>query len=152
MSCGCKAGGAVTVGVAPQWMQQTRAGMCLSCPHLPGDEGLERPCPLNTSLVALSIAVAHEASTCREDRWPGTDGQVSWKRRRWLGVPDLLRWRVLLRLGREGKLPGCGCDARLKASKAGTWLDPWMRISGEARGAVARIMQGWKDTREAMKA
>ena len=150
MTCGCKTdeNGSERISVFPGFplpIIQTRAGMCLSCHYAPPDGGVEGACGLAPTGPALLRAAQDQAQTCPLGRWPDEGGIVRWHGSRWFGVPDPLRWVVLRRLGREGKLPGCGCSVGLKASKAGRWLDPWMRISAELRGRVADALSGWRE-------
>lgn len=153
MSCGCKTPAArVDRAVSrsgmfsrPLPILQTVVGMCASCRYVPDDMGVSKPCPKAHRLLPLSESVRRSWITCELGRWPDAEGVVTWRGRRWFGVPDPLRWRVMFRLGREGALPGCGCDVENKAGRWGKWLSPWMEISGELRAVVARAMQGWRD-------
>lgn len=130
---------------------QTRAGMCGTCEHLPADDGDKSPCPHATYRGSLRHGITMEETTCLKGRWPDMWGLVSWAKRVWYGVPDLLRWKLLFKLGREGDLPGCACVVAYKDMRLGVWIGPWMRISGELRRKVAEAMAGWKQMREDMK-
>ncbi len=145
MSCGCSAKSSIQDSIVT-----IRKGMCSVCPWLPPDAGEKQPCLLTIGGLPLQRVAELPGSKCKEHRWPDAHGIVDWGLRRWIGVPDPLRWVFLFRWGREPKPVGCGCDVGLKRSKAGRWLDPWMAISPELRGAVARIMAGWRATRAEM--
>lgn len=138
MSCGCDAKPtAVPIAV--------RAGMCATCPWFPSDAGVAEPCRLTIRGSPLTQAIASPAAGCPGGRWPDASGIVQWGQRRWFGVPEPLRWVFLFRWGRSPKPVGCGCDVALKASRRGRWLDPWMAISPELRGAIAHTMAGWRE-------
>ena len=122
----------------------SRAAMCQTCRHAKRSEkGSAVACTINGREV---IALAHEPESCPAARHPDGDGRVRWLGLEWLGVPEPLRWRLVLALGREPRgLVGCGCVAALKASAVGPILEPWMEGIGLLRRRLADALADWAE-------
>lgn len=122
----------------------SRAAMCQTCRHAKrAATGSAVACTINGREV---IALAHEPESCPAARHPDGEGRVRWIGLEWLGVPEPLRWRLVLALGREPRgLVGCGCVAALKASAVGPILEPWMEGVGLLRRRLADALADWAE-------
>lgn len=138
MTCGCTK----SVSTPVQIPVVIRSGMCATCQYLPADGGVKGPCGLTIGGRPLQQMIQDPLAKCY--RWPDLAGIVTWRGRKWFGVPDPLRWVFLFRWGRQPRREGCGCVVSWKMSKWGRWLDPWLSISEELRGRAAAAIQGWK--------
>lgn len=120
--------------------------MCQTCPHAERSaSGSAVACTLNGTPI---VALVHRLAACPVGRHPDEAGLVRWAGARWLGVPEPLRWVLLAQLGRDARgLVGCGCLARLKASRAGPWLEPALEAVQTLRGRVAALWADWRACR-----
>jgi hypothetical protein len=143
MGCGCGTA-SNTPPSQPSIYLATRAALCQTCTHAARDNrhGATGCRISGRSIVALSVS----ADACPVGRHPDGSGIVRWMGMRWIGVPEPLRWRLVWALGREPRgLVGCGCLARLKASRAGPWLEPWLEGIQTLRTRLAGFMADWRD-------
>ena len=122
----------------------SRAAMCQTCRHAKrAATGSAVACTINGREV---IALAHEPASCPTARHPDGEGRVRWLGLEWLGVPEPLRWRLVLALGREPRgLVGCGCVAAIKASAVGPILEPWLEGIGLLRRRMAEALADWSE-------
>ena len=140
MTCGCSTNPAPTHGQP----MAAKAAMCQTCPHADRNaRGDARGC----GLLRLGIVdVTTSLTACPIGRHPDANGRIRWLGVEWLGVPEPIRWRLVWALGREPLgLAGCGCLARLKASRAGPWLEPWLEGIQTLRTRLAGFMADWRD-------
>jgi hypothetical protein len=144
--CGCAA--------VPPEIVSTRAAMCATCPKAVRKEGVAVGCSVNgrllnpadlgrASRLGLNLstpraALTDPAATCPLSRWPDEQGIVTWRKVRWFGVPDPLRWVFFWRAKRETKAGGCGCSVRLKTGRLGRFVGPIMELSPKLRRWMAR--------------
>lgn len=141
MACGCGTA-PVSATTAPSTHVATRAAICQLCPHAERDarHGATACGRTGQPIVALVV----RAAACPVGRHPDAAGDVRWFGVRWHGVPEPLRWRLVWMLGREPRgLVGCGCVARLKASRLGPWLEPWMDAVPALRARMAAALGDW---------
>lgn len=138
MTCNKTCQGQTLSAVSIDAITATRAGMCGSCRWMPKDAGVATPCVFTCDGRPLLRVIVDPAAKCNFGRWPDASGFVHWAWRRWLGVPDLHRWVLLFKLGREPKVPGCGCDAWLL--ERAPWLAPLLIWSPRARVGLSRML------------
>lgn len=149
MGCGCNQSN--SMGEAPRgemvaapYSIETRAAICSACPKGQRIGGRTVACTINNRPILANLT----EGTCPLGRFPSSSGEVRWMGATWLGVPEPLRWLLVLRLGRNPSLPHCGCVAALKASR----LAPWLSILGEASVALReRAAKLFSEFRAAMK-
>lgn len=88
-------------------MLQSRAAMCVACPHRDGNG-------CGIGYIACTVQIAE--GRCPAKRFPNGKMLVRWLGVNWRGVPMPLRWKLAWMLRKNPmrkKLPGCGCIDRL---------------------------------------
>lgn len=100
------------------------AALCELCPHAKRNEkGNAVRCSLTNNTIPY-IGMTH--LDCPIGRFNSQNNVSKEYSSEWYGVSEISRWRLLFRLKRNPSLMGCGCHVKLKNSKLGQYLEPFL--------------------------
>jgi hypothetical protein len=130
-----------------------RAVVCDSCAKAQRDTGRVVACSVLGRRIGDVLGDANAA--CPRGKWGQFDGHkptIRWCGVSWIGAPEPLRWRVLLRLGRNPRLTSCGCIVVLARGRFRAYLEPIFAISPLLRRWVAdEVLPSIREARRAIR-
>ena len=132
MGC-CNASNNVTMLLTE--VRRTNAAMCRACRHYGADSTCRES--------GAPVTITHERCSvgdCPRGRHT-RNGQVTWLKMLWHGVPEPLRWVLLYRrVAIASPLPGCGCSVMLRRLTDRLGLTSAVEAAvGEVRAAVKML-------------